>query len=119
MITREIAIYETWYEFKRELQRRSGIVLLNNTWFQIRPQAPLPWREPQMREAMRGLSGRILKLRTCPRCSGNLVLDRDSDGPYKRCIQCSFEIEIIKPAVPPLAKTTEKRNIPGLTLITG
>jgi hypothetical protein len=114
MITREVALYETWYDFKHELQRRSGVVLLNKVWFQIKPRAPLPWNESQMKEAMRYLSGRIIRLRTCPRCSGNLILDRDTDGFYKRCIQCSFEIEIVQKARVPQSKNEERQNNPRL-----
>jgi len=55
MITEEVALYETWYDFKRELQQRSGVVLLNKTWFQVRPQAPLPWQNKHMREALERL----------------------------------------------------------------
>jgi hypothetical protein len=34
------------------------------------------------------------KLGTCPRCGGNLMLDRDFDGYNKTCLQCSFRISI-------------------------
>ena len=57
-ITTEVALYKTWYDFKRELQRRSGVVLLNKAWLQIKPKAPLPWSEYQMKEVMRYLSCR-------------------------------------------------------------
>ncbi len=56
MISREVDIYETWSDFKFELQRRSGTIVLNNLWLQIKPKAPLPWYEYQMREAMEQLS---------------------------------------------------------------
>jgi hypothetical protein len=55
MITEEIALYETWYDFKRELQRRSGVVLLNKTWFNVKPKEPLPWYNHQMRAALERL----------------------------------------------------------------
>ena len=94
MITKEVAVYETWTEFKSEVQRRSGVVVLNKQWLQIKPQAPLPWYENHMKEALRSMSNRIMRLRVCPRCGGNLMMDRDFDGYYKRCIQCSFEAEL-------------------------
>ncbi len=89
--------YETWYDFKKELQRRSGLTILNQTWFQTKPRDPLPWNELHMKTALRGLSKRIQKLSICPRCGGNLVLDRDIDGCFKRCIQCSFSVGFTAP----------------------
>ena len=97
MITKELCTYDNWYDFKNELQRRSGILILNQLWLQIKPRAPLPWYELHMKEALGRLSGHVEKLKKCPRCSGNLIFDRDIDGYYKRCIQCSFEIEIVSP----------------------
>jgi hypothetical protein len=88
----EVSFYNTWSDFRHELTRRSGLIVLNQLWFQTKPKAPLPWRESHMKAALIGLSGRILRLRVCPRCGGNLVLDRDLDGYYKNCIQCSFNI---------------------------
>jgi hypothetical protein len=89
--------YETWYDFKKELQRRSGLVILNQTWFQAKPRDPLPWNEAHMKTALCGLSRRIRRLTVCPRCGGNLVLDRDIDGYFKRCIQCSFSVSFNAP----------------------
>ena len=86
--------YYTWYDFKKELQRRSGIVVLNNSWFELKPRSPLPWYQQQMDEALSCLSKRTVNLRICPRCCGNLVIDRDMDGFYKRCIQCSYRLEL-------------------------
>ncbi len=90
--TKELALYETWYEFKRELQGRSGLIVLNALWREVKPAVPLPWCELQMKKALSQLSGRILRLTRCPRCGGNLVVDKDIDGYYKRCIQCSCNI---------------------------
>lgn len=56
MITREVALYETWYDFKRELQKRSGVIVLNKVWFKVKPKCPLPWNDSQMGEAMKQLS---------------------------------------------------------------
>lgn len=97
--SKEILAYDTWYDFKKELQRRSGLVVLNKLWLQIKPQSPLPWYEFHMKEALSLLSNKIRRLVTCPRCDGNLVLDRDIDGQFKRCIQCSFSIEITPPTI--------------------
>ncbi len=97
---KEKTSYATWYDFKKELQRRSGIVLLNQLWLQIKPRFPLPWYESHMKETLSLLSNRIKKLAVCPRCGGNLLLDRDIDGQFMRCIQCSFSIEINPPKAP-------------------
>jgi len=37
--------YETWYDFKRELQRRSGVTLHNQLWLQIKPPRSSPCRK--------------------------------------------------------------------------
>lgn len=113
MDTREISAYNTWYEFKKELQRRSGLPILNKLWIQIKPKAPLPWHEFQMKEALSQLSVNILKLRFCPRCGGKLVLDRDFDGYYKRCIQCSFSVEIIPQKPNTLATGLYRKQVPA------
>lgn len=100
MDTREIAVYDNWYDFKKELHRRSGLLLLNKLWLQVKPRDPLPWYEFQMKQALSLLSNRIRGLRNCPRCRGILVTDRDVDGFFRRCIQCSFSAEIIPPQNP-------------------
>ncbi len=28
--------------------------------------------------------------RSCPRCGGNIIIDRDYHGWYEQCLQCSF-----------------------------
>jgi hypothetical protein len=116
MDTREIALYDNWYDFKKELHRRSGLLLLNKLWLQVKPRGPLPWGESQMKLALSLLSNRILGMRNCPRCRGLLVTDRDLDGFFRRCIQCSFSAEIIPHQPPkypemrrPLAATKKSR----------
>jgi hypothetical protein len=49
---KEVSLYETWYDFKIELQRRSGLVVLNKLWIEIKPKEPLPWYEFQMKETL-------------------------------------------------------------------
>jgi hypothetical protein len=110
MIIKELMTYDTWSEFKSELQRRSGIVLLNRLWLEIKPADPLPWYEVHMKEALNRLSGRMEKLKRCPRCGGNLIFDRDFDGYYKRCVQCSFEIELAPPEGTFLSQVKERRK---------
>ncbi len=109
--TKELSIYETWYDFKFELQRRSGVVVLNRLWLQIKPKTALPWYEHQMKESLSQLSSKIRNLTVCPRCGGNLVIDRDIDGYYKRCIQCSRNIAFDVPVVAK-PKPVEKKIYP-------
>jgi hypothetical protein len=60
MVTSKVAIYETWSEFRSELQKRSGVVLVNKIWLAIKPKSPLPWHERHMEEALRNLSSQNL-----------------------------------------------------------
>lgn len=30
------------------------------------------------------------KLKSCPRCGGDIFVDRDQDGWYEQCLQCSY-----------------------------
>jgi hypothetical protein len=108
--TKELALYETWYEFKHELQGRSGLIVLNGLWREVKPTVPLPWCEIQMKKALSQLSSRILRLTVCPRCRGNLVVDKDIDGYYKRCIQCSCNIPF-EVAEPPKERKPERRPV--------
>lgn len=38
-----------------------------------------------------------LYLKSCPRCSGDLLDTRDIDGDYLRCLQCGFSRELDPP----------------------
>jgi hypothetical protein len=106
--TKTLISYETWYDFKKDLQRRSGLLILNKTWSQIKPRDPLPWNEIHMKTALSGLSPRMQRLTICPRCGGNLVLDRDVDGYFKRCIQCSFSVSF---TIPDIITANTKKNV--------
>ncbi|UCB43144.1 MAG: hypothetical protein JSV77_00390 [Dehalococcoidales bacterium] len=35
--------YATWYEFKKECERRLGHSLLNSIWLKVKPANHLPW----------------------------------------------------------------------------
>ena len=48
--------YATWYEFRQDLQKRSGRTLLNAVWLDVKPVSPLPWNESQLRSALLRLS---------------------------------------------------------------
>lgn len=35
------------------------------------------------------------KLKSCPRCGGDMFIDKDLDGRwYEKCLQCSYEQEL-------------------------
>ncbi|MDP3878938.1 MAG: hypothetical protein Q8Q07_01355 [Dehalococcoidales bacterium] len=34
------------------------------------------------------------KLKNCPRCQGDLFVDRDIDGWYAQCLQCSYRRDL-------------------------
>ena len=34
------------------------------------------------------------KLKNCPRCKGDVFIDRDLDGWYAQCLQCSYRQEL-------------------------
>lgn len=32
----------------------------------------------------------MLRLKSCPRCNGDVLLDRDQYGWYEQCLQCGY-----------------------------
>jgi len=40
----------------------------------------------------------LWKLKDCPRCGGDLFIDRDLDSWYAQCLQCSYRRELESPA---------------------
>ncbi len=34
------------------------------------------------------------RLKSCPRCGGDFFFDRDMDGWYEQCLQCSYRSEL-------------------------
>jgi hypothetical protein len=47
-----MSIYHTWYEFKRELERRNNAPVLNGTWLRVKPASPLPWNDEHLRSTV-------------------------------------------------------------------
>lgn len=42
-----------------------------------------------------GVMGMVLwKLKSCPRCLGDLFISNDMDGWYEQCLQCSYRREL-------------------------
>ncbi len=48
--------YQTWYEFKKELERESGRRLLNSDWLSVKPAAALPWDRSLLRSSLDALA---------------------------------------------------------------
>ncbi len=48
------------------------------------------------------------KFKKCPRCSGDLFLDREPDGWYEQCLQCGYLNA--KPASVRVGRYSEKRE---------
>lgn len=40
------------------------------------------------------------RLKKCPRCGGDIFIDRDMDIWYEQCLQCSYSYEINNPFEP-------------------
>ena len=50
------------------------------------------------------------KMHGCPRCNGSLVIDKDEDGWFEQCINCSYRAELVvctDPLKKPVAKGTK------------
>jgi len=44
---------------------------------------------------VRGVTGVMMwKFDTCPRCGGDVFVDRDIDGWYEQCLQCSYRNDL-------------------------
>ena len=37
------------------------------------------------------------KLRSCPRCKGDMFIEEGLDGWYQQCLQCSYRQDLKKP----------------------
>jgi len=44
--------YQTWYDFKKELERKSGRRLLNSDWLSVKPASALPWDSSLLRSSL-------------------------------------------------------------------
>ncbi len=36
----------------------------------------------------------MLRIRTCPRCRGNVLVDWDRHGWYEHCLQCGYQRDL-------------------------
>ena len=51
-VTTTADLYATWYDFKKDLERKLGHNLINSWWLEAKPKAPLPWDDSQMKLAL-------------------------------------------------------------------
>ena len=51
-----LRLYTTWYEFKKDLENRTGSSLLNWDWLSVKPEVPLPWDDKDMKAAISALA---------------------------------------------------------------
>lgn len=51
----------------------------------------------------------MMMLKGCPRCRGDLRIDRDNYGEYKQCVQCGYMQDLDSRAVHTAAAKTEKK----------
>jgi|TARA_Y100000310_G_C20483534_1_gene715821 hypothetical protein len=40
---------------------------------------------------------RVLNLKECPRCHGDVHTNRDMYGTYKECLQCGYMLDLERP----------------------
>ena len=41
----------------------------------------------------------MLYLKSCPRCSGDMYMDRDAYGSYRQCFQCGYVRDLAEQAL--------------------
>ena len=50
--TKEIPSYRTWYDFRKDLEKKLGYMPLNWLWLAVKPQAPLPWNDCHLQSVL-------------------------------------------------------------------
>ena len=56
----------------------------------------------------------MLYFRSCPRCKGDMHMNRDMYGTYKECLQCGHMIDIERPnrlLLVPIEQPSSKRKV--------
>jgi len=56
----------------------------------------------------------VWKLRSCPRCGGDIFIDRDTAVWYAQCLQCSHRREVdinAKPRKHPVPASVKQSNV--------
>lgn len=53
----------------------------------------------------------MLKHRGCPRCKGNLLVDRDHHGWYEQCLQCGYQRNLESMLMAPKQAKTDSKVV--------
>jgi ssDNA-binding Zn-finger/Zn-ribbon topoisomerase 1 len=66
-----------------------------------------------------GGDGAMLKFKSCPKCRGDILLDRDEWGWYEQCIQCGYLRDVpgvvrIEPELIGAGRRKKKESTPRL-----
>jgi hypothetical protein len=51
-------------------------------------------KKVKMSDGGKGGDGGMWKLKSCPRCNGDIFLEKDISGWYQRCLQCGFNKDL-------------------------
>lgn len=51
----------------------------------------------------------MMMLKGCPRCRGDVRINKDTYGEYKQCVQCGYMQDLDSRAVPAVAAKLEKK----------
>ena len=54
----------------------------------------------------------VMRLKGCPRCKGDVLLDRDEYGWYEQCMQCGYLCDVKNIAEAPKERTkTQNKGV--------
>jgi len=54
----------------------------------------------------------MIKLKACPKCHGDLYLERDQYGRYMSCLQCGYLMELLE-KLPEISLSEQSRRTPA------
>jgi hypothetical protein len=43
---------------------------------------------------VKGGDGKMWRFKSCPKCNGDVFLEKDSSGWYERCLQCGYNRDL-------------------------
>jgi DNA-directed RNA polymerase subunit M/transcription elongation factor TFIIS len=52
----------------------------------------------------------VWSLKKCPRCRGDVFIDKDTETSYEKCLQCGYEREAAETGVNPKSRVSEKEK---------
>lgn len=51
-------------------------------------------REKTAIGVLKGGEGEMWRFKSCPKCKGDIYLEKDIDGWYERCLQCGYNRDL-------------------------